>query len=139
MAKKKKRSFREWLIHKLGGYVLDPYDGYPQNYWIDSFVEERLYVSNEHCRSEYIESLENEFAGLLAKRLIEDGYVRFRIHNRCDLTGHKRIYGGVNILKLRETHGYNYPNRLTFENGEVSDGFCTLACNGESFKDVIRR
>lgn len=106
---------REWLIHKLGGYVLDPYDGKPKDYWVNRHIEQSIYVSKEHCKPEYIDNLENELADRLVKRLIEGEYIGFRVYDEPGFSGHVLIYGGVNILDLKEHHSYNTPRHITFK------------------------
>ena len=113
MIKTKRRSLREWLIHKLGGYVLNPYDD--KDYWDHIFIEDSIYISKEHCKSENIENIENELALRLSHRLIKEGLARFRGYDFVDKYGDVRISGGVNLLKLKEIKEYNYKYGITFD------------------------
>ena len=112
------RKFKRWLIYKLGGFTCDWVDdvkGCLPGYWERKSVSANLFVSPDHYKPEYAESIESELARLIGLEMLKNGLIFF------DTSGPKYNHGDVFIravvdaLGLKDRQSYHMPNHLKFE------------------------
>ena len=109
--------FREWLIRKLGGFVLEGLCDWQSDYWEREYVSGTLYVPVEHYKDSTKPDIERELATRIGTELLERNLLFFSPRTSFPDHGDIPITCSINVLRLKDRSPNHMPSRLSDTKG----------------------